>query len=139
MIVNAKPKYDGESVYLNGVEYVIPGLSLKQAKVHWGILLDLQKGITLSNAIDKLGDIVTLIHAAMSRNYPELTYAEVEEMVDLNNIRKLVLTISGQSGLTRTGPQPAANSKGVKSIGSESTAQSLREPAGALNTPTASA
>jgi hypothetical protein len=56
--------------------------------------------------------VAKIVHAAMLRNYPEMTVAEVEDMLDLDNyspVLSAVLSISGFSkGPTTVGGAPAS-------------------------------
>lgn len=126
------PKFEGESVRIGDGTFVVPSLSIKQARKMWPTILELDKGITPENLPEKYGMMIELIHAALSRNYPDISIEDLEEMIDMGNVRRLVRIISAQSGLNRPGAQPVAPA--VKSIGETSTDQSSREPAGASST-----
>jgi hypothetical protein len=49
----SRPKYAGEKMELGGVEYVVPALSLRQAKELWPKLLELEADGTKENAVSK--------------------------------------------------------------------------------------
>lgn len=117
-------KFDGEVVTLGGREYVIPSLSVKQARKLWQTVLSLNEGITTANLPDKYAQAVTLIHAAMTRNYPDLTLEDLEDLVEIKNLRRLVLIVSGQSGVSGPGIEPGALGTVVKSTGPGSTGPS---------------
>ena len=102
------PKFEGETVRLGDKEYVIPSLSVKQARRLWPTILKLNEGITEANLPEKYGLAVEVIHAALSRNYPDMTPAEVEDLVEIRNLRKLILIVSGQSGMNGPGLEPGA-------------------------------
>jgi hypothetical protein len=119
MTENGKPKFEGEAVWLGGQEYVLPSLSVGQAKKLWPEILELNKGVTVDALPQKRDEIVKIIHAAISRNYPEMTIETMEDFVDLGNMRRLMMIVSGQSGMK---PRPGEEADAVtKSIGSEST------------------
>jgi hypothetical protein len=131
----AVAKHEGETVFMGGTEWVVPSLSMKQARKLWPKILELNQGITTQNIVDKYDIAVEVIHAALSRNYPALKIADVDELVDLRNVRKLILAVAGQSGLLSKGSEPAAISGTTSKLTGEiSTASSSREPAGRSNT-----
>jgi len=102
-------KYEGTKVKLGGVEYVVPSLSVKQARALWGDILSMDEGITKENLPDKYAAMLKVIHAALTRNYPDVKLEEIEEHVDVANIRDLVRIVCGRSGVgAPQGPQPVA-------------------------------
>ena len=84
---------------MGGKQYVIPSLSVKQARALWEKIRNLNRGITEENYPEKSKDGAEVIHAALSRNYPDLTVDQVEDLVDMRNIAKILLIIAGQSGI----------------------------------------
>lgn len=103
------PKYAGEQVKLAGREYIIPSLSVKQARILWPKIRELNKGITMDSIPDKMAIATEIIHAALSRNYPEITLDEVEDMIDMSNFRRVVGVVTASTGLKGDpGEQPAA-------------------------------
>jgi hypothetical protein len=127
-------KFDGEKVRLGGREYVLPSLSVKQTRQLWEKIRGLNKGITEDSLPDKQHDAVEVIHAALSRNYPSMTFEEAEDLVDMNNMRRLLLVVSGLSGLTVPGSGPVGETAQPSSTGPISTEPSSPAPAGATNT-----
>jgi hypothetical protein len=102
-------KYDGERIKLGDREFVIPCLTVKQAKRMWTQITELDKGITEQNLPEKYSSAVEVIHAALSRNYPDLKVDELEELLDVRNLRAAMLAVMGRSGLKpRPGDEPAA-------------------------------
>jgi hypothetical protein len=53
-----------------------------------------------------LTDFITVIYEAVSRNYPEITQDELEDLVDLVNAPKVYMSIMGLSGLLQGEPMP---------------------------------
>ena len=91
-------KYDGQRVLIAGEEYVVPALSygqLKQLKPEFKVIAAKNEGLD-SNQHEA---VLTIIHAALSRNYPDLSLDDVGEMVDLRNGPKLLTIVMGVSGL----------------------------------------
>lgn len=114
-----EPRFEGKQFNLGGTVYVVPSLSVKQAKRFWEDITELdflevdQKDRTKLKEFSRLipthwDKMVPIIHAAMSRNYPNLKVEELEEMLDVTNIWGLMRTVVGASGVTaRPGTQPA--------------------------------
>lgn len=111
-----KVTYEGTEVRLGGRTFVVPALSVGQARKLWPEILEMNQGITVANLPDKQGKWMDIVHAALSRNYPELRREELEELVDLRNIRKLMLLVMGNSEvpLLPGGDEPAAASPRVQ-------------------------
>ena len=80
---------------------IVPALNLKQLKKYSGALAGLSD-LSDSTVLDRAGDLVEMIHAALTRNYPEITRDQVEEMIDLRNLLPLTQAIIGVSGLGET-------------------------------------
>lgn len=85
-----------------GKEYVIPALNIGQVR-------RFQEDGTFSKASgnadspEKMSAQIKVIHTAMKRNYPEITTEEIEEMVDMGNLVKIVAAVFGQSGMVAVG------------------------------------
>ncbi len=89
---------DGIKLNLNGEEYIVPPLTFKQIKKLYPLIEELNGN---GGTVKKMETIVTLTHAALSRNYPELTIEKVEDLVDLGNLKTLSEAVLGASGFTR--------------------------------------
>lgn len=50
---------------------------------------------------DQIDAMVSVIHCAMVRNYPELSTQDVEELLDLSNLQTTFLSVMAASGLQR--------------------------------------
>ncbi len=101
------PKHDGIPLKLGGEEYVVPPLSLGQVK---RLLPNIEKMQAGTDTLDKFSSVVAIAHAALSRNYPELKYEDVEELVDMGNFKTVLDAVMGASGLAR-GEAPAGNAQ----------------------------
>ena len=101
-------KFRWETIKLGDKEYVVPSLSIKQAKDLWPEILKLNEGVDVSNLPEKYDKIVKIIHTAMTRNYPELKEEDLFDVVDMSNIKILQLAVMGQSGLITSGSRPVA-------------------------------
>ena len=100
--------FEGRTIKLGGRVYVIPSLTMKQAKQLWEDIKSLNKGITEDTLLQKYDTALKIIHAAMVRNYPKLTVAELEDLIDLNNLKQVIAIVSGVSGIANPGGGPGA-------------------------------
>ncbi len=134
---NGQPRFEGEPIALGGKEYVLPSLSTGKAKKLWPEILDMDKGITAETLPKKFDAMIAIIHAALARNYPELTMDEVGELVDLKRAPEICLQVCRLSGMI-VGPQlqpvGVAEAKVVASTGPTFTDPSSPEPAGPSST-----
>lgn len=92
-------KFEGVAINLGGTEYTVPPLSLGQIKKY----KDLLSQIKVSNdpTVEDFDNLLTVIHAALSRNYPEITVEQLTEMIDLGNLGMVVQAVMGVSGLKK--------------------------------------
>ena len=88
---------DGAEVSMGGYTWVVPALTFGQLKK---LDADLMAINTLSIGDKKsLEACARIIHAALSRNYADLTVANVSDILDLRNARLALGAVTGQSGL----------------------------------------
>lgn len=92
---------EGKTINLGGEDYVIAPLTLGQIR-------SMQKEIESIGRFDAktlndgaLDIMIKVIHAGMSRNYPEITTEKIEGLIDLKNIRDVVEAVLGVSGLKK--------------------------------------
>jgi hypothetical protein len=87
----------------DGKEYTIPPLTL-------GALEDLQDRIDKVAGLDKesIAAMIDVTHASLRRNYPELTRAEVRELVDVANMQDVFEAAMDASALKRRALEEAA-------------------------------
>lgn len=100
-------KFPGVSVILAGAAFVIPALSLRQIRGLQDRLAAYTGGMDASST--EL--VLDTVHAALTRNYPDLTLDQVAEWVDMRNMRELMDAVMGVSALTErveSGEAPAA-------------------------------
>lgn len=91
-------KVKGIAVQLGGESYVIPPLSL-------GALEQLQERIASFKGDirdkDQVATVIDAAHAAMKRNYPDLTRDEIAELIDVGNMADVFEAVMDVSGLKR--------------------------------------
>lgn len=95
---NYDVEFEGEPVKLGKKTYIIAGLSFAQAERLAPVIDEIGKnqGKTLNAKL--INNICVVLHAAISRNYPNITLEEVKDLVDLKNAQKVFGAVMGASG-----------------------------------------
>jgi hypothetical protein len=106
------PKYEGTTINLAGADYIVPPLSLGQVK---RLLPNIEKMQQGTDTLDKFSSVVAIAHAALSRNYPDLKYEDVEELIDMGNFKAVLDAVMGASGFQRGEAQAGSDHTGTKS------------------------
>ena len=129
-----KPKYNGTAFWFDGREYVIPPLSLRQVRELSDRLKDLSAAVDPGRGLDLLESrYIPIIHAAMTRNYPDLSVDQVAGFIGLDTYAEAFRAAMGRPKVLEVGePQPVAESPstGQRLNGVESTGASPQAPAG---------
>ncbi len=99
--------FEGTPVRLGDVRYIVPALSLRLVRRYRGVLASLGELSAREPTDAEITQMVEVVHAALARNYPELTADQVEDTVDLNSLPRLMRAIAGQSGLEVVQPGEA--------------------------------
>lgn len=89
---------EGVKLNLGGRDLIVPALSFKQLRQLLPKVQHLGDGAVTA---ENMGEIALVVHAALSRNYQDLTIDDVEDMLDMHNAMPAVLAVMGQSGLER--------------------------------------
>lgn len=103
----------GSPLSLGRAVLICPALNIKGMRAFKEELSLLEKGVPAEKADDKevFNDFITKLamvtHAALRRNYPNIGLDEVEEGIDLNNVRKVVQAVLGASGYVTTSESEA--------------------------------
>ena len=96
-------RYDGVELRLGGRDWIVPPLNFRQLKTLAPLFARIGAiGARLGE--QEIDDIVRLVHAALSRNYPDLAAEDVAELIDLGNAASAVRAVAGVSGLVASGP-----------------------------------
>lgn len=93
------PIFEGVPFKLGGHEIVVPAVNFSRAKKLLPVLerlRDAQLGVSINQ--NQLDDFIEVIFTAVSRNYPEVSKAALEDLVDFNNAPRLFMTIMGAGG-----------------------------------------
>jgi hypothetical protein len=88
----------GLSVTLDGQPYVIPPLSLGALEQLRPRLLAFDEKM---DDPEQISTVIDTLHAALRRNYPELTRERVADMVDLANFGEAMRAAMNVSGLAK--------------------------------------
>jgi hypothetical protein len=93
-------KYEGVAVTLGGQEWILPALSLGFIRRNGALLEAFSAAASASEAAGHMCDIA---HAALVRNYPDLTLEQVEEMLDMPSAQRVFVALKEVSGLVSSG------------------------------------
>lgn len=105
---------DGKTVKMGGKDWTVPPLNFKALKQFGPVL----KTKTPQQLVEE-GLVLDIIHAAMLRNYPDLTRDELEDMLDMGNVMEVTMTVMGASGMVAV--QPGEGVAANRSTGEAST------------------
>ena len=81
---------DGATITMGGRDWIVPPLNLKAIKKLGPAIEEIQKS---TSQFDMLPVIGQLVLAALSRNYPDLSADEVDDMLDLSNSQTVMMAI----------------------------------------------
>lgn len=101
-------KIPGTLVNLGGQNFVMPPLNLDQVQQLEGTMATAKELATIREQIDAM---LPVLHAALSRNYPDLTIEELRPLVDMGNFAPVSAALYTSSGFVATKPgepEPAA-------------------------------
>ena len=112
----------GTPIRLGTKNYVCPALNLKGMKLFKDELRLLQNGVPVDQQSDNeateqyMQTLVTVTHAALLRNYPDVTTDDIEEGLDFNNLKTVALAVLGVSGFkTLTEEEARTHLEGTES------------------------
>jgi hypothetical protein len=96
-------RFPGRLVVLGGRPYILPPIALGKLREMQPRLekLDVASGGMPTG--DDLDTIIDMTHAALRRNYPDIAREEIEEVLDMGNLKEIVSVVMGQSGLEPAG------------------------------------
>jgi hypothetical protein len=98
-------KFPGIKKTIGGTEYIVPPINLRTLQQLQSEIENFSGGELTPAA---LNTAITVIHAALKRNYPEITLDEVGDLVDVGNMFELFETVMDVSGLKRKEAEAAA-------------------------------
>lgn len=94
-------KIKGVAVELNGQEFIVPPLTLRSLEQ----LLPKIKSIDENEhkfSKESIDTILSAAHAALQRNYPDITRDDLFDLLDTDNMTTVFEAVMGASGLTKT-------------------------------------
>ena len=91
-------KVKGVPFQFGGVTLVIPPLSLGSVEQLQDRLSAMDEDLS---SPEYVGTVIDTVHAALSRNYPDMTRAEVADLIDLENMQEVMLCAMDVAGLKR--------------------------------------
>ncbi len=110
-------RFEGVKVRLGDRDYIIPPLnlgSIKRLREDINVLSAVRVGEMMTD--EQIDSAVRIFHAALSRNYPDITIEEVEEAVDLGNIATVTKAMMKASGFDSGETQAGDGRTGTESM-----------------------
>lgn len=125
--------HKGQPIKLGGVVYTIPPLSLGAVELYEE-QLDKMESLPRTQ---QLRLIVDVAHAALRRNYPEITRAAVAELVDLANANQVYAAVMAVTVPAADPEASKAGELGAMADGTGSTSTPTSPPVLGTPSPTA--
>jgi hypothetical protein len=110
----------GITIAMGGRDWIVPPLTLGQLRRLLPKVADMGR-VDMQMDDAQLGVVVEIVGAALRRNYPEITDAQIEEMLDMGNAQAVMDAVRGGSGLRQVRPgevRAAGNGTGPISMAS---------------------
>lgn len=95
----------GIPVDLGGTTYIVPPLALGALEQLKDALANFTGDV---READQVATVIDATHASLKRNYPEITRAEVADLVDLENMMAVMEAVMDVSGMKRKAKEAAA-------------------------------
>lgn len=114
---------DGVTVRMGGRDWVVPALTLGQLRKLGPRIDQISAGPGAAMDGEAIAALVQIVAAALSRNYPDITAEQVEDLLDLGNSQAVLKAVLTGSGLQPREGAVAGEASAV-SIGAGSTASS---------------
>jgi hypothetical protein len=100
--------FKGTPFFMNGKEYIIPSLSLKQVETNYDKLASAATALEASSddatktVVDTFKTYIPIIAQAIQRNYPEVTEENLWDWLDLGNFSEILVIVQSRSGFKAT-------------------------------------
>jgi len=98
---------EGVTIRIAGRDWMVPALTFKQLR-RLQPQIELLATIGAAATPEQIAAVSEIVRAALSRNYPELTTDDVEEMLDLGNAARIIGAILRGSGLNSGEARPGS-------------------------------
>lgn len=122
----------GIKIDLGGREFHLPALTIAQLEEFEEDIVSVSKAALRETELfakERFAAMARVIHAALSRNYPDIALDELRKMLDLENVGRAWSAVMGLSGLFRK-DDPAGEANAEAPIGTASAPRSADTPAG---------
>lgn len=97
-------KFKGVNVTLGDRVFVVPPLNFRQLQVFQDRLNGFSGGVDPAS----VALVLEVTHAAIGRNYPDVTTDELAELLDVGNIQDVMEAVMDVSGLKRKAQEASA-------------------------------
>lgn len=104
-------KHKGIEMDLGGEKLIVPALNLTALEM----LGDKLENFNEATALQRIGTAVDVTLAALNRNYPDMTRAQVADFIDLGNMADVMAAVMGISGLVATTGEMSGEATGKAS------------------------
>lgn len=91
--------FEGVKLRIGRQDYIVPALSMRQLKQYEKTIAQTQKSLGAAMSPADIDKFVEVIHAAVSRNYPDVTLDQMLDAIDLRSLPTLFPAVMGISGL----------------------------------------
>ena len=100
---------DGKKVKLGSTEYIIAPLNFKSLK---RLRPELDSVASVGGVVNDsiIEAALKIIHAAISRNHPDMSIEQLEEVIDMGNFNEVLDAVLGQSGFAKGKPTGGSES-----------------------------
>lgn len=88
---------DGVTLNLGGTDYVVPPLNFKALRRLLPVIERFGKA-GASFTPEQMDGVVEVVHAALTRNYPDFPREQLEDVIDLGNAATVLTAVLGASG-----------------------------------------
>lgn len=110
-------KFKGIKLNLQGQDFVVPPLNFRSLQEMQARIASFTGGVDP----ESISLVVDAAHAALSRNYPDLSKDAVIDLLDLENMLSIMEAVMDVSGLKRKAQEAAETASGDPSTGPTST------------------
>jgi hypothetical protein len=93
------PKYRGVAIWMDGKEWIVPALSVRQFRDNYAKLTTPVGEVSNENVQEQFDRFVPIIGLALRRNYPELSDEKLFDMLDLSTFKEAIYAVQAASGL----------------------------------------
>lgn len=95
--------FDGITLKIGTENYIVPPLNFKGLRKAKPLLDKLPTQLEGNSQMsdEQMDAMLDFILLALSRNYPDMTKDQLEDILDMANIQDVMAAITGQSGLIK--------------------------------------